>query len=231
MKWYFAFIALYSWTINSIRYFEGFLYQILSIALCSYLNSWERASIFPFQCWVLNRGTTGTIFITSLVWRGPWLGIEPGPSAIEASTLPLGYRGGGDQVLKWWSIVNLVDKLAHVPYTALHQKTTGILNYRVNFLIKLFYVSFRFKYVRATGTSMSCFVYHTMSSKVVARVHCNLKQVFCHATQVQSIWYRKRKLFRRWRLGKTCSGNSTHLNSTLSNFCFWILWQINISPR
>jgi len=21
--------------------------------------------------------TTGTIFITSLVWRGPWLGIEP----------------------------------------------------------------------------------------------------------------------------------------------------------
>jgi len=30
-------------------------------------------------------------FITSLVWRGPWLGIEPGTSR----TLPLGYRGGG----------------------------------------------------------------------------------------------------------------------------------------
>ena len=56
--------------------FEGFLYQILSITLFSYLISWERASIFPFQCWVLNKGTTGTIFITSLVWRGPWLGIE-----------------------------------------------------------------------------------------------------------------------------------------------------------
>ena len=27
----------------------------------------------PFQCWVLNKGT-------SLVWRGPWLGIEPGTS-------------------------------------------------------------------------------------------------------------------------------------------------------
>ena len=27
-----------------------------------------------------NNGTTGTIFITSLVWRGPWLGIEPGTS-------------------------------------------------------------------------------------------------------------------------------------------------------
>ena len=48
--------------------FEGFLYQILSITLFSYLNSWERASIFPFQCGVLNKGTTGTNFITYLVW-------------------------------------------------------------------------------------------------------------------------------------------------------------------
>ena len=37
--------------------------------LFSYLNFWERASI---ECSVLNKGTTGTIFITSLVWRGPW---------------------------------------------------------------------------------------------------------------------------------------------------------------
>ena len=59
---------------------EWFLYQILSIPLFSYLNSWERASIFPFECWVLNKGTTGTIFITSLVWRGPWLEIERGTS-------------------------------------------------------------------------------------------------------------------------------------------------------
>ena len=35
---------------------------------------------FPFECSVLNKGTTGTIFKTSLVWRGPWLGIEPGTS-------------------------------------------------------------------------------------------------------------------------------------------------------
>ena len=47
--------------------FEGFHYQILSITLFSYVNSWERASIFPFQCWVLKKGTTGTILITSLV--------------------------------------------------------------------------------------------------------------------------------------------------------------------
>ena len=72
----------------------------------SYLNSWERASIFPFQCSVLNKGTTGNIFITSLVWRGPWLGIEPGPPALKASTLALGYRGGGTK----WGIWYLLTK-------------------------------------------------------------------------------------------------------------------------
>ena len=46
----------------------------------SYLNSWERASIFPIECSLLNKGTTGTIFITSLVWHGPWLEIKPGTS-------------------------------------------------------------------------------------------------------------------------------------------------------
>ena len=63
----------------TLQYFliEGFIYQILSITLFSYFNSWEKASISLFQCCVLNKGTTGTIFITSLVWRGPWLGIEP----------------------------------------------------------------------------------------------------------------------------------------------------------
>ena len=75
--------------------FEGFLYQILSITLFSYLNSWERASTyFPFQCWVLNKGTTGTIFITSLEWRGPWLRIEPGTSRTRSqhSTIRLSRR-------------------------------------------------------------------------------------------------------------------------------------------
>ena len=48
------------------------------------LNSWERASIFLFECSVLNKGTSGTIFITSLVWCGPWLGIEPGTSCTQS---------------------------------------------------------------------------------------------------------------------------------------------------
>ena len=52
---------------------KDFLSQILSITFFSYLNSSERASIslFNVEC-----QTTGTIFIASLVWRDPWLGIE-----------------------------------------------------------------------------------------------------------------------------------------------------------
>ena len=74
---------------------KDFLSQILSITFyISYLNSWERASIFPFECSVLNKGTTGTIFITSLVWRCPWLGIEPRTSRtqIQYSTTRLSRR-------------------------------------------------------------------------------------------------------------------------------------------
>ena len=55
---------------------------------------------------MLNKGTPGTIFILSLVLCGPWLGIEPGPSALEASTIPLGYRGGGEI-----SALNLITNL------------------------------------------------------------------------------------------------------------------------
>jgi len=42
---------------------------------------------------VPNKGTTGTIFL----WYDAVLdwGLNPGPPALEASTLPLGYRGGG----------------------------------------------------------------------------------------------------------------------------------------
>ena len=40
---------------------KDFLSQIVPLHLFSYLNSWERASIFPFECSVLNKGTTGTI--------------------------------------------------------------------------------------------------------------------------------------------------------------------------
>ena len=48
------------------------------IILLSYFL--RKSQYFPFQCWVPIKGYTGTIFITSLVWRDPWLGIEPGTS-------------------------------------------------------------------------------------------------------------------------------------------------------
>ena len=67
-------------TANDLRLRRIFYPRCYPSHLFSYLNSWERASIFPFECSVLNKGTTGTIFITSLVWPGPWLGIEPGTS-------------------------------------------------------------------------------------------------------------------------------------------------------
>ena len=56
---------------------KDFLSQILSITFFFPIVIFEKEPVFPFQCWVLNKGTTGTIFITYLVWRGPWLGIEP----------------------------------------------------------------------------------------------------------------------------------------------------------
>ena len=85
-------------TANDLRLWRIFYPRFYPLHLFSYLNSWERASISLFQRWVLNKGTTGTIFITSLVWRCPWLGIESGRPAREASTLPLCYRGGGISV-------------------------------------------------------------------------------------------------------------------------------------
>ena len=65
--------------------FKGFLSQIESIDFL-YL-SLEKESVLPFYCWVGNKGITGTIFITSFVLD--W-GLNQGPPALEASTLPLG---------------------------------------------------------------------------------------------------------------------------------------------
>ena len=83
--------------------FKGFLSQILSITFFNYLNSWERACISLFSFWVQNKGTTGTIFITSLVWRGPWLVIEPGTSRTRCqdSTTRLSRRRSVHGVMLW----------------------------------------------------------------------------------------------------------------------------------
>ena len=58
---------------------KDFYPRFYPLHFLSYLYSSKRTgiSLFNVEC---QTGTTGTIFITSLVWRGPWLGIEPGTS-------------------------------------------------------------------------------------------------------------------------------------------------------
>ena len=61
--------------------FEEFLYQVLIINYIIFLSYFlKKSQYFPFQWWVLNKGTTGTIMISSLLRLGPWLGSEPGTS-------------------------------------------------------------------------------------------------------------------------------------------------------
>ena len=61
----------------------------------------QREPVFLF---LMLSFTTGTIFITSLVWHGPWLGIEPGTSRTrrQHSTTRLSRR-----------LVNLVNEIVH----------------------------------------------------------------------------------------------------------------------
>ena len=71
--------------------------------LLSYLDSWKRASIslFNVEC------QTRELLVTFLTWFDAVLdwGLNPGPPALEASTLPPGYWGGG------WTDINVNFKL------------------------------------------------------------------------------------------------------------------------
>ena len=44
----------------------------------------EKEPAFPFSMLSAKQGSYWYHFITSLVWRGPWLGIEPGIPALDA---------------------------------------------------------------------------------------------------------------------------------------------------
>ena len=65
----------------------------------------KREPVFPFSCWVLTKGSTGTIvFITSLVRCGHWLGLKLETCTLETSTIPLSYSpwaGLMFTVLEW----------------------------------------------------------------------------------------------------------------------------------
>ena len=78
-------------TANDLRFsIPDFIHYIFFV----YLNSWERAGISLFNVECQTSEPPGTIFITSLVWRGPWLGIEPGTSRTRSqhSTTKLSRR-------------------------------------------------------------------------------------------------------------------------------------------
>ena len=55
----------------------------------------EKEPVFPFRMFSAKQGHYWYHFISSLVWRGHYWGLNPGPPALDASTVPLGYRGGG----------------------------------------------------------------------------------------------------------------------------------------
>ena len=76
----------------------------------------RKSQYFPFGCSVLNKGATGTIFIMSLVWRGPWLGIEPGTSRIRSqhSTTRLSRRRCKHDLM-----INVTD-LSYVSFFGIH---------------------------------------------------------------------------------------------------------------
>ena len=74
-------LSSYEWNCHRNSWCKPYLILIL-----------EKEPVCP--CSVLNKGTTGTIFITSLVWRGPWLGVKPWTSCTwcQHSTTKLSRR-------------------------------------------------------------------------------------------------------------------------------------------
>ena len=75
----------------------------------------QKEPVFSlFECWVPKTGTTGTIL--KRLWYDAALdwGLNPGPPALEAITMPLGYRGGGCCVLKLECIMFIFLCILHV---------------------------------------------------------------------------------------------------------------------
>ena len=111
--------------------FQGFPSRILSIKFFCPILILCTEPVLSFKCWVLNKGTTDTIFKTFLVWCGPWLGTEPGTS----STLPLGYQVGSSFSYEWhqltsfsfaWQLINNSNIICFFVYRYIHKEQ----NYR-----------------------------------------------------------------------------------------------------
>ena len=113
-------------TVNDLRLWRIFYPRCYPLHLFSYLNSWERASIslFNVQCYtreLLVSFSKRLWYDTVLDW-----GLNPWPPALEASTLPLGYRGGGP-----WLGIEPVTSRIRSPYS-----TTRLSRRRYSHVIK-----------------------------------------------------------------------------------------------
>ena len=69
------------------------LSQILSITFCSILIR-QKEPAFPFFMLSAKQGNLRVPFLQRL-WNDLDWGLDPGPPALDASILPLDYRGGG----------------------------------------------------------------------------------------------------------------------------------------
>ena len=82
-------------TVNDLQLRRIFYLRFYPLHVFFYLNSWERASISLINVQCLTRALL--VPFLYCLWYGAvldcWLNL--GPPALEASTLPLGYRGGG----------------------------------------------------------------------------------------------------------------------------------------
>ena len=86
--------------------FEGF-----SIPDCIYYNCFpililEKEPVFPCLMFSAKHGNYWYHFITSLVWRGHWLGVEPGTSRTRSQhyTTRLSRRRSGNDISFIYSI-------------------------------------------------------------------------------------------------------------------------------
>ena len=80
---------------------KDFYTRFYPLHFCPIYQFLRKSQNFPLQCWALNEGTTGTIFTMPLVWRGPWLEIEPGTfhTGCQHSTTRLSRRNLSNEAL------------------------------------------------------------------------------------------------------------------------------------
>ena len=72
--------------------FEGLFYPLHFLTILIL----EKQPVFPFLMFSAKQGNYWYLFLYR-IWYDAFLvwGLNPVPPALEASTLPLGYRGGG----------------------------------------------------------------------------------------------------------------------------------------